>query len=210
MEFDFANIAGQDAYKLMISTVVPRPIALVTTTDQNGVVNAAPFSFFNVLGANPPIVALGLDTHPEKVFKDTSANIRQSGEFVIHIVNNRIAEQMNICATDFGSEVNELEEAGLTTLPSVKVTPPRIAEAPVAMECKRLVTLEFGAAHNIVMGQVHYMHISDDLVIDADKHYIDVGKLDAVGRLNAAAYARITDRFEMPRMSVEEWRVKKE
>lgn len=205
MEFDFSQIEQKNIYKLLISTVVPRPIAFVTTVDRDGAVNAAPFSFFNVMGYDPPIVVIGIEARPERALKDTADNIALNGEFVVHVVDNVIAEAMNVCAIDFGPEVDELAEAGLTTVPALKVAPPRIAEAPVAMECRRYVTLELGNMRNIVVGEVLHMHVRDDLVIDAERCYIDVAKLDAVGRLNAAAYARITDRFEMPRISADEW-----
>jgi flavin reductase (DIM6/NTAB) family NADH-FMN oxidoreductase RutF len=205
MEFDFSQIDQKNIYKLLISTVVPRPIAFVTTVDRDGAVNAAPFSFFNAMGYDPPIVVIGIEARPERALKDTADNIALNGEFVVHVVDNVIAEAMNVCAIDFGPEVDELAEAGLTTLPALKVAPPRIAEAPVAMECRRYVTLELGNMRNIVVGEVLHMHIRDDLVIDAERCHIDVAKLDAVGRLNAAAYARTTDRFEMPRIPVEEW-----
>lgn len=205
MEFDFSQIEQKNIYKLLISTVVPRPIAFVTTVDRDGAVNAAPFSFFNVMGYDPPIVVIGIEARPERALKDTADNIALNGEFVVHVVDNVIAEAMNVCAIDFGPEVDELAEAGLTTVPALKVAPPRIAEAPVAMECRRYVTLELGNMRNIVVGEVLHMHVRDDLVIDAERCHIDVAKLDAVGRLNAAAYARITDRFEMPRISADEW-----
>lgn len=205
MEFDFSKIDQKNIYKLLISTVVPRPIAFVTTVDRDGAVNAAPFSFFNAMGYDPPIVVIGIEARPERALKDTADNIALNGEFVVHVVDNVIAEAMNVCAIDFGPEVDELAEAGLTTVPALKVAPPRIAEAPVAMECRRYVTLELGNMRNIVVGEVLHMHIRDDLVIDAERCHIDVAKLDAVGRLNAAAYARITDRFEMPRIPADEW-----
>lgn len=205
MDFDFGKIDNRDAYKLLISVVVPRPIAFVTTVDRDGAVNAAPFSFFNVMGYDPPIVVIGIEARPERALKDTADNIALNGEFVVHVVDNVIAEAMNVCAIDFGPEVDELAEAGLTTVPALKVAPPRIAEAPVAMECRRYVTLELGNMRNIVVGEVLHMHVRDDLVIDAERCHIDVAKLDAVGRLNASAYARITDRFEMPRISADEW-----
>jgi len=209
MDFDLSKIDQRDAYKLLISVVVPRPIAFVTTVDLDGNNNAAPYSFFNAMGYDPPIVALGIETRPNRQRKDTAENIRLTGEFVVNIVDNAIAEQMNICSIDFDPEIDELVEAELTPVPAVAVKPPRIAEAPVNLECKRLVTLELGTGRNVVIGEVLHIHIRDDLMIDPARFYVDVPKLDAVGRLNAAAYARISDRFEMPRMSVDEWRQKK-
>ena len=212
MDFDFGEIDNRDAYKLLISVVVPRPIAFVTTVDLQGAVNAAPFSFFNAMGYDPPIVALGVETRPGpgRVLKDTASNIQLTGEFVVNIVDDAIAEQMNVCAIDFEPEVDELAEAGLTTLASVQVAPPRVAEAPVSMECKRLVTIELGARRNVIIGEVVHMHIRDDLVIDRDRFHVDAGKLAAVARLNAGFYTRVSEVFEMPRIPVEEWWKRKE
>lgn len=201
MEFDFRELADRDCYKLLISTVIPRPIAFVSTVDSEGLRNAAPFSFFNVMSYDPPVVALSIEVRPDGAPKTTAANIRATGEFVVNIVDEPLAEKMNVCAIDFGPKVDEFLEAGLTPLDSVRVTPPRIGESPVSMECRRLVTLEFGNARNMILGEVLYMHIRDDLV-DAEKLYVDTVRLAPVARLNASAYARTSDRFEMPRIDL--------
>src|SRR5262249_33603602 len=137
MHFDLAQIPASDAYKLLVSTVVPRPIALATTVDRSGRVNAAPFSFFNAVSSIPPVVVLGISpgAASEDGFKDTERNIRDSGEFVVNLVDESLAERMNICAVDFPAGTGELDEAELTPLPSVGVQPPRIAQSPVAFEC---------------------------------------------------------------------------
>src|SRR5206468_7624673 len=138
-----------DAYKLLVSTVVPRPIALATTVDLQGRINAAPFSFFNAVSSVPPVVVLGIspgDPNNElgDGYKDTERNIRDTGEFVVNLVDEALAEQMNICAVDFPLGVGELEKAELTALPSVGVAPPRIAQAPVSFECRRITGLSLG------------------------------------------------------------------
>src|SRR5262252_2474711 len=131
MHFDLAQIPASDAYKLLVSTVVPRPIALATTVDRSGRVNAAPFSFFNAVSSIPPVVVLGISPGAGEGdgYKDTERNIRDTGEFVVNLVDEVIAERMNICAVDFPSGVGELEHADLHPVPSVEVRPPRIAES---------------------------------------------------------------------------------
>jgi flavin reductase (DIM6/NTAB) family NADH-FMN oxidoreductase RutF len=129
-EFDTAKISWQDQYKLMIGTVTPRPIALVTTLGRNGP-NAAPFSFFNAVGSDPAMLMFSVGDKSGAA-KDTVRNIREIPEFVVHIVSDAIKEQMNVCAVDYPPEINEIEKAGLTAVPSTRVRPPRIAEAPVA------------------------------------------------------------------------------
>src|SRR5690348_5352929 len=144
MEFDFRQLSAHERYKLMIGTVVPRPIALVTTVDMQGRVNAAPFSFFNCLSHDPPILALGVENKPDMSFKDTAGNIRLTEVFAVNIVSRAIAEAMHVCAIGFPAGVNELAEAGLTAAPSRVIAAPRIAEAPAAFECRRHTTLEIG------------------------------------------------------------------
>ncbi len=126
-EADFATLSAQDRYKLLCSLVVPRPIALVTTVGPGGVVNAAPFSFFNVFAEDPALVVLGLQARPDGSLKDTAAHIRVTGAFVVNLVDEALAERMNICAVDFPADTSELDAAGLTKLPghSIPVLSPR-------------------------------------------------------------------------------------
>lgn len=206
MLFDLAEISTQNAYKLLVSTIGPRPIAWVTTQDIDGSVNAAPFSFFNAMSGNPPVVAIGIGGRAPGDVKDTGGNIRRTGEFVVNLVSHKLAQQMNVTAIDFPKEVDELRQAGLTTAPSTRVKPPRIAEAPVAMECERLVIVEVGIDRAVILGRVVAFHVQDDCVMDADRCYIDTPKLDLIGRMHGAGwYARTTDRFEMPRINVDDW-----
>src|SRR3954454_10198429 len=147
MHFDLTKIGETDAYKLLVSTVVPRPIALATTVDAAGRVNAAPFSFFNAVSSRPPVVVLGINGEgPGGGYKDTESNIRDTGEFVVNLVDEALAERMNICAVDFPSGIGELDQAGLTAIASAEVKPPRIAEAPVSFECKRITGLSLGSS----------------------------------------------------------------
>ncbi len=172
MLFDFKEIPGKECYKLLVSTVTPRPIAWVVSQDANGVLNAAPFSFFNVFSGDPAVVAIGIGNRKPGQAKDSRANIRETGEFVVNLVSEANAEAMNITGIEFDSTVDELEQAGLTSLPSARVKPPRIAESPVAMECELMQIVDLGES-GLVLGRVVAMHVRDDLVLDAANHYID-------------------------------------
>jgi len=202
--FDFAELTAKQRYKLLIGSVIPRPIALVTTVNRNGRANAGPFSFFNVLTHDPAIVALGIENYDDMQFKDTARNIRATEEFIVHICDAALVEQMEICAIKFGAEINELDEAGLATVPGVHVACPRIVAAPVALECRRFMGLEIGPAREIVLGRVVAVHIRNDLV-DAKTHHIDQMGMDAIGRLGGHLYARQLDQFEVVTKTVAQW-----
>lgn len=206
MLFECDKTSSENIYKLLVSTVVPRPIAWVTTRDIDGTVNAAPFSFFNAVSGNPPVVAIGIGGRAPGDVKDTGGNIRRTGEFVVNLVSNALAEKMNVTAIDFGKDVNELAESGLTTAPSSKVKPPRIAESPVSFECERLVIVEVGVDRAVILGKVIAIHVADQFVLDAAKCYVDTPNLELIGRMHGRGwYARTTDRFDMPRIDVADW-----
>ena len=209
MHFDLAAIPQGNAAKLLVSTVVPRPIALATTVDSAGRINAAPFSFFNAVSSVPPVVVLGISpgagSGESDGYKDTERNIRETGEFVVNLVDEAIAERMNICAVDFPSAIGELEKARLTPVPSVGVRPPRIAESPVSFECKRITGLSLGARSTLEVGLVIHIHIRDDLV-DPERFYVATEKMRLVGRMHGRGwYARTSDLFLMERISLVEW-----
>lgn len=209
MLFDFAALSPRDHYKLLVATVVSRPIAWVVTQSPSGQNNAAPYSFFNVLSGDPPLVAIGIGGRFAGDIKDTGGNIRATGEFVVNLVNASSAEAMIVTAIDFPPDVDEIAQAGLTTLPSTRVKPPRIAESPVALECERFATLEVGLERALVLGRVVAMHIADEAVMDAKRCYIDTAKLDLIGRMaGAGGYVRTTDRFELPRIEPGTWVLK--
>ncbi len=210
MLFDFATLSAQDRYKLLVSTVVPRPIAWVVTQDAQGRRNAAPFSFFNALAGDPPVVGIGVGGRPagdpSGPAKDTAANIRATGEFVVNLVGYDNSAAMNVTAIDFPHEIDELVQAGLTTLPSAKVAPPRIAESPVALECALLSIVEVAPERSIILGSVVAIHVRDDCVLDAARCYIDTPRLDLVGRMHGGGwYSRTTDRFDLPRIKLNDW-----
>jgi flavin reductase (DIM6/NTAB) family NADH-FMN oxidoreductase RutF len=197
-EFDAAAISAQDQYKLMIGSVTPRPIALVTTLGPHGP-NAAPFSFFNAVGSDPAMLMFSVG-EKQAGAKDTIRNIRETPEFVVHIVSDAIKDQMNVCAVDYAPEINELEKAGFTAVPSSRVRPPRIAEAPVALECRLMQIVDLGRKpYHVVFGEVVYFHYHDGIV--NDRFHVDIGRINPIGRLaGKGGYTRVTDRFEMPRL----------
>src|ERR1700738_2602509 len=147
----FRELDPHDRYKLLCGVVVPRPIALVTTLDENGAVNAAPFSFFNVFSEDPPLVVLGLQHKADLSRKDTTRNIHRNGQFVVHMVDEALASAMNDCAIDFPSGESEVAAAGLATLPSVDVRVPRLTAAPFALECRRSVSLNFSPGRELLV-----------------------------------------------------------
>ncbi|UWU26701.1 flavin reductase family protein [Rhizobium sp. WSM1274] len=196
VSFDFEQLTERQRYKLMIGTIIPRPIALVTTVDENGRINAAPFSFFNCLSADPPILAIGVENNADMSFKDTGHNIRMTEVFTVNIVSLAIAEAMHVCGAKYPRGVDELKEAGLTAMPGEKVASPFIAEAPAAFECRRHVTLELGRSRQIVMGEIVYAHYRDG-VVDPERLHVDPAAVDAIARLGGDTCATIRDRFEM-------------
>ena len=211
MHFDLGKIPEAEAYKLLVSTVVPRPIALATTVDRDGRVNAAPFSFFNAVSSRPPVVVLGISPGDSSGdgYKDTARNIRDSGEFVVNLVDEALAERMNICAVDFPTGVEELAMAELTAVPAAELRPPRIKEAPVSFECRRIAGVSLGAQSMLEIGRVIHIHIRDDLV-DLARFYVHTEKMKLIGRMHGRGwYARTSDLFSMDRMSLEEWRKSK-
>lgn len=203
MLFDFAALDTQARYKLMSFTVVPRPIAWVVTLGPDGRRNAAPFSFFNIMATDPPIIGIGI-TARKPHGKDTSRHIEETGEFVVNLVPHRLIDAMNITAAEFEPGVDELTEANLSVLPSTRVRPPRIAESPVAFECERFQLTKLDSGQRIVLGRVLALHIDDAAVIDPAKCYIDTLKLDLVGRMDSR-YVRPDDVFELPRVMAADW-----
>lgn len=198
MELDLEKEFAGRAYPLLVSLVTPRPIALVTSISADGKVNAAPFSFFNVMGAQPPICAFAPGDRENGVPKDTALNIRATHEFVVNLVDENIAEAMNQCAAPLPFGENELIRAGLTTAPSSLVRPPRIAEAPASLECVEWGTLQIGG-NRVVIGLIKRLHLREEL-FDAEKKRIHVDKLFLIGRMAAPHwYCRTRDRFEMKR-----------
>jgi flavin reductase (DIM6/NTAB) family NADH-FMN oxidoreductase RutF len=207
MRFDLDPNTPQFSYKLLTACVTPRPIAWVSTLGTNGVINAAPYSFFNAMGHTPPTVAIGILADPEKGWKDTARNILDSGEFVVNLVPEAMAAQMNQTCINAPTDVSELEIAGLQTAQSTHIKSPRIAGVPVSFECKTHTLVTTGPNQAIVIGQVHAIHISDQYVLDAEKGYIDTPALGLIGRMHGAGwYTRTSDTFQMERPDYATWK----
>ena len=195
MQIDFSTLSAYQRYKLMASLIVPRPIALVTTRNAAGVVNAAPFSMFNMLGEDPPILMISINKLQDHHLKDTSANILANGEFVVQIADEPIAEQMHRCAETLPPHQSELALVGLTPAPSRLVRPPRIAEAPVSLECTLHSRIEIDTRH-LLVGQVRWLHARDGLVDPATLR-VDMDKYHPIGRLFADRYCGTREQFSL-------------
>lgn len=205
-DFDMTKLNARERYNLITGTVVPRPIALVTTLDGQGTVNAAPFSYFNALGSNPPIVAFAPGAHsvtPMRI-KDTRNNVLSTGEFVVNMVPERLAEAMTIAAAVFPEDESEVDHMGVTLKDSTQVRPPRIAESPVNLECKFLQAVDIGL-NKVLFGEVVHIHVEDQL-IDVERMYIRYEAVDFLGRLpgGSGVYCRTTDRLVLPRLTYEQ------
>lgn len=200
MIIDPQTLSHQDRYKLLNGSVVPRPIAFVSTMSAQGELNLAPFSFFNVVGSNPMSVVFSVMRRgPEAQKKDTLVNIEETGEYVVNVVTEALAERMNQTSADFPHGIDEFAEAGLTPTASVIVKPPRVAESPINMECKLIQTVEVGSGPGgatLIIGEVVRFHVWDDLYHEGR---IDPDKLAAVGRMAGASYTRTRDRFDLVR-----------
>jgi flavin reductase (DIM6/NTAB) family NADH-FMN oxidoreductase RutF len=197
MKIDINALAPADQYKLLSATIVPRPIALVTTWSAAGGDNAAPFSFFNVMGEDPPVLVLGLENRRDNgAPKHTTVNIRDNGQFVVHMVDEALAEAMNVCAIDFPEGESEALHAGLELVDSSAVRPRRMVAAPVAFECERIALLQLSPGRHIAIGKVLVMHVRDGL-LDPATLRIDTERYRPIGRMFGRLYTRTRDRFEM-------------
>jgi flavin reductase (DIM6/NTAB) family NADH-FMN oxidoreductase RutF len=201
---DFTTLPAQDRYKLLCALVVPRPIALVTTLGPGCIVNAAPFSFFNVFAEDPPLVVLGLESQPDGSLKDTSAHIRDRGTFTVNLVDEALAERMVICSVDFPPDISELDAAGLTAAPGVAIPVPRIAEAVASLECRHYQTLEVSARRRLCVGEVVYLHARAG-VVDPARMYVNLDAYKPVARLFANLYAPLGKPFTIVRQTYAEW-----
>jgi flavin reductase (DIM6/NTAB) family NADH-FMN oxidoreductase RutF len=199
MVVDPAHTATPALYSLMIRSVVPRPIAWVSSLSAAGAVNLAPFSFFNAISADPPTLCFAPGRHPDGSKKDTLRNVEETGQFVVNMVNEALAEQMNVTATEYPYGVDEFAEAGLETEPSQRVAPPRVAGSPVCFECEVRDVIYVGrdgGGSALVIGEVVLIHVADDVLVDGK---VDPGRLQAIGRMGAMDYTTTRDRFTMIR-----------
>jgi len=190
----------RDNFKTLLSVVMPRPVAFVSTLSANGIPNLAPFSFFNGVGSNPPAVIFSPCTKADGTSKDTLVNLRAVPEFVVNVVPYAIREAMNQASFAFAPEVNEFEAAGFTQLPSRFIKPFRAAESPVQMECKLVQIVPVGngpLSANICIGEVLCFHIAEEMCLPDGT--ADVTKIDLVARLGGEDYSTMRDRFELPK-----------
>lgn len=192
MHLAFADLSPHDRYKLLCAVVLPRPVAWVTTISPDGVVNAAPFSFFNVFGEDPATVVLGLQHHPDGRRKDTTRNIEATGEFVVNIATPDLNEIMVATAAAYGPDRGEPEALGLATTPSMLVKPPRLSIAPVALECRKTVALGLGPGREVLVGEAIGLAARDGLV-DTERMYVNWNGDYPVARLFADRYARLVE-----------------
>ena len=193
---DFPALTTHQRYKLMASLIVPRPIALVTTLSAQGVVNAAPFSMFNMVGEDPPLVMVSVNHHnSEGRQKDTATNILANGQFVVHLPDEALAAAMHACATEAPAEVSELDLAGLTAVPSRTLMVPSIAEAPVAFECMLHEHLHNDSRH-VFFGRVQWLRVREGLV-DTETWRVRLQEYFPVARFGASFYVRTRDRFSI-------------
>ncbi len=200
MEIDFSALRPAECYKVLSSLVTPRPIAWVSTMDEAGVVNAAPFSFFNCFGSNPPVLAFAPGNKSPGLPKDTARNIRNNREFVVNMADEALAEKMVETSASLPHGESEVEATGLTTAPSSTIAVPRIAEAPVAFECREWATLEIGS-NRMVVGTVHHAHLRDG-ILNPETFHLDPGSFLPVGRMAAPDwYCRTGDQYEIARPS---------
>jgi flavin reductase (DIM6/NTAB) family NADH-FMN oxidoreductase RutF len=199
--FDIDAMPRKDSYKLLTSVVMPRPIAWVVSRAEDGSINAAPFSFFNMVCGDPPMLTVSFSPAPERDGKDTLAHIRAKREFVVNLVSEELAEAMNITATNAPRGTDETTLAGLELTPSEVVDVPRIAASPVALECRLFQIIEPGK-NAIVMGSIVYAHVISEAFENQEKLYIDPHKLRLIGRMHGAGgYCTTRDIFTIQRKS---------
>lgn len=206
MQFDMTALPLALRYKILNSTVTPRPIAWVTSQSPDGVVNAAPYSFFNVVGVNPGLVVLGLLKDPRtQGMKNTASNIMATGEYVVNLVCEADAGKMNMTSVDAPAEISEVDYASLETAPAVKVKPPLIATSPVSFECRKAVALDYGPGQTIILGEILMAHIRDEFITDTEKVYLDTPAMKLIGRTHGGGwYVRNSDSFKMDRPAYDE------
>jgi flavin reductase (DIM6/NTAB) family NADH-FMN oxidoreductase RutF len=201
MTIDPAGRDPFDIYRLLSGSVLPRPIAFVSTISTDGILNLSPFSFFTVASANPPIIAFcPMVRGGERPKKDTLVNIEATGEFVVNIVSEDFAAEMNSTAGEYPPDVDEFQLSGLTPVASDIVKPPRVKESRVNMECKlhQLVPVSSQfLGGTVVLGEVVRFHVADSMVNNICE--IDADQLNAIGRMAGPVYVRTKDRFEMVR-----------
>ena len=206
MELDVTQLTRAQRYKLLTSLVVPRPIALVTTLTEGGIINAAPFSFFNVVGDDPPLIMISADARTDGEMKHTVRNILANKQFVVNLVDEAIAEKMHGAAVEAPSEMSEIDLVGFTTAPSQRIRPPRIAESPISFECELHTDLDFNA-RRLLIGQILWIHARDGIIDPTNLRRLP-NTYFPVGRLYANRYCRTRDEFALDNSSYAEAAIK--
>jgi len=200
MQLDPGETSTRDLYSWMVRLITPRPIAWVSTLSVDGAANLAPFSFFNGVGANPPTIMFCPANKRDGTPKDTLANVRRSGQFVVNVVTESFAQAMNLTSAELDSEVDEFEFAAIDKAESKVVTPPRVARCAAAFECELHQTIQLAAGPggaNIVIGRIVWLHVGDEL-LDEQGNF-DAARMNTIGRMGGDGYVRTSDRFSMPR-----------
>ena len=201
MQIDPDELSIRDFYSWMVHLITPRPIAWVSTISSDGVGNLAPFSFFNGVGANPPTLMFCPANDRRGQPKDTLANIRETGEFVVNVVTEKNVRSMNLTAAPFAPHEDEFEHADIAKLPSLRIKPPRVADAVAAFECQLYQAIQIGhgpGGANVVIGRIVQLHIADEIY---GKESEPAMQIDTVGRMGGPGYVKTTDRFDLPRPS---------
>jgi flavin reductase (DIM6/NTAB) family NADH-FMN oxidoreductase RutF len=202
MQIDPSQHCNADNYKLITNLVVPRPIAWVTSLNDEGLINLAPFSFFNAVGSDPLYIVIGIGNRDEGNPKDTARNIQASGDFVVNLVTEELLDAMNVSAADFPADESELTAAKLHAAPSARVKSPRLAEAQASLECKLFQAQPLGT-NTLIIGEVVMFHVADHLIGPR----LRVNNFAPIGRLGSpSVYCRTTDRFELPRLTYAQWK----
>jgi len=197
MELDVASLALQERYKLLTSLVFPRPIALISTRSETGVANCAPYSYFNAVCEDPMLVVLSFNLRTDSQRKHSLANILRTGEFVVNLVDEGIANGMHLSSAEYPEDVSEFGPAGFTEAACRVVAHPRIAEAPASFECKLFRRIEVGPVRDIILGEVVHIHARDGL-IDPERKRVSETAYRPVGRLYGNRYCTTRQRFDLP------------
>jgi flavin reductase (DIM6/NTAB) family NADH-FMN oxidoreductase RutF len=197
MDIGFSALDEKTRYKMLVALVIPRPIAFVSTRSANGVANCAPFSFFNVMSQDPPLVAINIGTREDGSLKDTLKNILRTGEFVVNLVDEATANGMHVASGEFAEDESEFDKAGFTPVEAAVVKHPRIAESPAAFECRLWKRIELPHAREIIFGEILHLHAREGL-IDLKTHRIVDDAYQPVGRLYANGYCTTRQRFKLP------------
>ena len=209
MSLNFAELSRLQKYKLLTGLIVPRPIALITSLSSSGLVNAAPFSFFNVFGEDPPLIVVGLGgkLDPTGSPKDTTRNVRANGFFVVNLVDEAFAAHMSDCSIAFPAEMSEPEALHLALTAGIHSPVPRLVEAPAAIECRKLMMINFGSSRDLLVGEVLGIHVRDGIV-NPETLRTNYEQYFPVGRIGGEMYARVRDHFDLKPGTFEQWQAR--